>query len=190
MEGRISSRWNLLLLAALILTTLMGFLANYSDFAKTILKRRTPVQSVRVDSNEGYKLALPKILLQRGIYNESDFVNEKGVVPAYWGSTENDTDHTRRYGPCYAYRYKQDVDWETEIDNYNRTDVTLFNEGLIRGDDAQDLHGFCRPGFIIIGAGKAGTSSLYHYITSHPRVLGASQKQIHYFKVRILFVEN
>jgi hypothetical protein len=27
-------------------------------------------------------------------------------------------------------------------------------------------------------------SSLYHYLTSHPRVLPAKEKQIHYFKVR------
>ena len=26
-------------------------------------------------------------------------------------------------------------------------------------------------------------SSLYHYLTSHPRVLPAKEKQIHYFKV-------
>jgi len=40
----------------------------------------------------------------------------------------------------------------------------------------------CRPGFIIIGAGKCGTSSLYHYLVGHPRVLPAKEKQIHYFK--------
>lgn len=43
------------------------------------------------------------------------------------------------------------------------------------------LGGQCRPGFLIIGQGKCGTSSLYHYITGHPRVLPASEKQIHYF---------
>mmetsp|Transcript_11718 Transcript_11718/g.21316 ORF Transcript_11718/g.21316 Transcript_11718/m.21316 type:complete len:616 (-) Transcript_11718:150-1997(-) len=42
--------------------------------------------------------------------------------------------------------------------------------------------GYCRPGFIIIGAGKCGTSSLYHYLVGHDRVLPAVQKQIHYFK--------
>ena len=43
------------------------------------------------------------------------------------------------------------------------------------------LGGLCRPGFLIIGQGKCGTSSLYKYLTGHDRVLPASQKQIHYF---------
>lgn len=46
----------------------------------------------------------------------------------------------------------------------------------------ENLEGFCRPGFIIIGAGKCGTSSLYHYLVGHDRVLPAKEKQIHYFK--------
>merc|ERR1719203_1628053 len=43
------------------------------------------------------------------------------------------------------------------------------------------LGGLCRPGFLIIGQGKCGTSSLYHYLAGHPRVLPAKKKQIHYF---------
>ncbi|KAL7463830.1 hypothetical protein ACHAXS_004180 [Conticribra weissflogii] len=45
-----------------------------------------------------------------------------------------------------------------------------------------ELSGLCRPGFLIIGQGKCGTSSLYHYLIGHPRVLPASEKQIDYFK--------
>jgi hypothetical protein len=45
-----------------------------------------------------------------------------------------------------------------------------------------NLSGLCRPGFLIIGQAKCGTSSLYHYLTGHPRVLPASQKQLDYFK--------
>lgn len=44
------------------------------------------------------------------------------------------------------------------------------------------LANYCRPGFIIIGAGKCGTSSLYHYLVGHNRVAPSKQKQIHYFK--------
>lgn len=43
------------------------------------------------------------------------------------------------------------------------------------------LGGLCRPGFLIIGQGKCGTSSLYKYLTGHDRVMPAVQKQIHYF---------
>jgi len=37
------------------------------------------------------------------------------------------------------------------------------------------------PDFIIIGAQKAGTSSLYHYLAQHPFVAGAVRKEVHYF---------
>ncbi len=37
------------------------------------------------------------------------------------------------------------------------------------------------PDFIIIGAQRAGTTSLYRYLTEHPRVGGAWRKEVHYF---------
>ena len=41
--------------------------------------------------------------------------------------------------------------------------------------------GSCRPSFLIIGVGKCGTSSLYYYLVGHPKVVGASQKQLQWF---------
>ena len=37
------------------------------------------------------------------------------------------------------------------------------------------------PNFIIIGAMKAGTTSLYEYINQHPQVLPCAQKEVHFF---------
>lgn len=37
------------------------------------------------------------------------------------------------------------------------------------------------PDFVIIGAQKAGTSSLYAYLSKHPNVFAASRKEIHFF---------
>ncbi len=37
------------------------------------------------------------------------------------------------------------------------------------------------PDFIIIGAMKAGTTSLYEYISQHPQVLPCAQKEVHFF---------
>jgi hypothetical protein len=37
------------------------------------------------------------------------------------------------------------------------------------------------PNFIIIGAQKCGTSSLYQYLIQHPYILSARKKEIHYF---------
>ncbi|WP_256759521.1 sulfotransferase domain-containing protein [Cohnella sp. WQ 127256] len=37
------------------------------------------------------------------------------------------------------------------------------------------------PDFVIIGAQKAGTTSLYHYLNQHPVIAGAVVKEVHYF---------
>jgi hypothetical protein len=37
------------------------------------------------------------------------------------------------------------------------------------------------PDFVIIGAQKSGTSSLYRYLTQHPQVRESSVKEVHYF---------
>ena len=39
------------------------------------------------------------------------------------------------------------------------------------------------PDFLIIGAQKAGTGFLHHYLTEHPAILSAAQKEIHYFTI-------
>ena len=39
----------------------------------------------------------------------------------------------------------------------------------------------CLPHFVIIGAAKCGTGSLYQYISDHPNVIYAHTKEIHYF---------
>ena len=37
------------------------------------------------------------------------------------------------------------------------------------------------PGFLIIGAQRSGTSSLYAYVTRHPGIAAAANKEVHYF---------
>ncbi len=37
------------------------------------------------------------------------------------------------------------------------------------------------PDFVVIGAQKAGTTSLYAYLSTHPDIIPAAQKEIHYF---------
>jgi hypothetical protein len=39
------------------------------------------------------------------------------------------------------------------------------------------------PQFLIIGAPKAGTTSLYRYLAQHPQVLEARRKEVHYFDI-------
>lgn len=64
---------------------------------------------------------------------------------------------------------------------YNQTNQESSNN-LQQEEQLLNLENYCRPGFLIIGAGKCGTSSLYHYLTGHDRVVPSKQKQIHYFK--------
>ncbi|WP_412552915.1 sulfotransferase family protein [Shimia sp. MIT1388] len=37
------------------------------------------------------------------------------------------------------------------------------------------------PNMIVVGAGKAGTTSLHRYLSSHPRVFGTKEKELMYF---------
>lgn len=37
------------------------------------------------------------------------------------------------------------------------------------------------PDFVIVGAQKAGTTSLFHYLQQHPRIATPSSKEVHYF---------
>ena len=39
------------------------------------------------------------------------------------------------------------------------------------------------PDFVIIGAQKSGTSSLYHLLSQHPYIRPAVRKELHYFSV-------
>jgi hypothetical protein len=39
----------------------------------------------------------------------------------------------------------------------------------------------CRPSYLLIGADKCGTSSLYYYLQAHPQVTAARRKQVQFF---------
>lgn len=41
-----------------------------------------------------------------------------------------------------------------------------------------------RPHFLIIGAARSGTTSLYSYLVEHPRVVAAAKKELHFFDLR------
>ncbi|MFB2936406.1 sulfotransferase domain-containing protein [Aerosakkonemataceae cyanobacterium BLCC-F154] len=43
-----------------------------------------------------------------------------------------------------------------------------------------------QPDFIIIGAQKCGTTSLYQYLIQHPQILPASQKEVHFFDLNFV----
>lgn len=51
----------------------------------------------------------------------------------------------------------------------------------IRASATLHAHSGALPDFIIVGAQKAGTTSLYAYLSEHPQVLPSRTKEIHYF---------
>lgn len=74
---------------------------------------------------------------------------------------------------------------------------TLFNTtwcprrcscGTIGGNHIDGIDGssnvICFPHFLITGANKAGTSSLYHYLSYHPSIRSAGKKELHYWTFR------
>ncbi len=46
---------------------------------------------------------------------------------------------------------------------------------------------FSKPNFIIFGTVKGGTTSLYNYLTLHPSILPAIQKEVHFFNRNHIF---
>ena len=139
---------------------------------------------------------LPKILMKKGIYNSSDFENSIHVTPPYWNFSHSNPKESNTWGPCFIPEHTIHWnDFHLDDDSYNNSTKQLLRVPLkyrLREKTRKDWEGqagLCRPGFIILGAGKCGTSSLYHYLIGHPRVLPAAEKQIHYFKVSRIHIE-
>jgi hypothetical protein len=164
---------------AVILLTLYA-LSLFDEFPPSFISSPV-VEGIAIAGTNGVSPIVPQELLDHGIYNaSSDFENSIGIRPPFWDAPSNASSSSlETWGPCYPPHRK--VDWNYN-DNagggdddleYMRNKVSLF----------KSVEGGCRPGFLIIGAGKCGTSSLYHYLVGHPRVVPAYEKQIHYFKV-------
>lgn len=148
----------------------------------------------------------PEVLLESdGVYSVEDFKNPLGRSPRYWNDLLQTQDHNSstipHWGPCYEPKLSlNEDDWrrlilsskERESDNYVKYVLKDYDKEMSQNirnghntnteSKNKDLSGLCRPGFLIIGVGKCGTSSLYQYLVGHPRVLPAFRKQIHYFK--------
>lgn len=148
---------------------------------------------------ESSSCALPVSLLDKGVYDISkDFVNELGITPPYWGTQQQQQQQQQddssssetHWGPCFvddsikASSWKDQRNDDNDKNNHNIKFEYLHNPNDPKWPGPTRQDGTCRPGFIIIGAGKCGTSSLYHYLMGHPRVAPAYEKQIHYFIVR------
>jgi len=86
------------------------------------------------------------------------------------------------WGPCFPPSNYENVDWHSEMHALQTRNGTEIEYPDKPRSYQSNLDGMCRPGFLIVGAGKCGTSSLYHYLTGHDRVLEAKKKQVDYFR--------
>lgn len=181
--------WKGLFLLTLTVGVTLVYLAPSSWFETSWLHLpKHPLTTLRESSNGNGSgvdntmvntMGLPEILMNR-VYSEQDFKNEKGIVPSFWGKQDFNSS-LLTWGPCFPPNTK--VNWNKALQR-NVTDYhPITHQERTPYTDNNDLSDYCRPGFLIIGAGKCGTSSLYHYLTGHERVLPASEKQIHYFRV-------
>jgi hypothetical protein len=126
---------------------------------------------------------LPPDLMDDSVYNaEGDFRNTQGIAPTYWNcSTDGNCDSNQIWGPCYAPHGH--VHWKQEVATasaamgttkstsssaasmpphyfYNHDAQHKSSGGSVwnaHPSDPNDLANTCRPGFLIIGAGKCGT---------------------------------
>jgi hypothetical protein len=104
---------------------------------------------------------IPFELLSLGRYTSDDFANEAGVAPPFWKcssspcNTSSSTTSVR--GPCYVSSRAARIDWERQANLSSKLSPQYHTSSVSASTDASDLADYCRPGFIIIGAGKCGT---------------------------------
>ena len=115
-------------------------------------KNVTTPQRTDHDANNGHENVI-EMLRQVGVYNASDFINEIGIIPPYWinGSIPYHPVETKSepVGPCFLSNTRVRWNEPVEQNRYPPSGV-----GLNKNDWAN----YCLPGFLIIGAGKCGTS--------------------------------
>jgi hypothetical protein len=135
------------------------------------------------------QVTFPVELLQN-VYHKADFENKQLISPPYWEDANANAKTIKKglphMGPCYLPKMEQDwpslVEQNKHITSKKKIKYRDVFTNHPHGNTDNDLSGLCRPGFVIIGQGKCGTSSLYQYLVGHNRVLPAKDKQIHYFK--------
>ena len=173
-----SCRWCVSLLLALVGTLALFWWRNRSSdndtaiFGADSVLTALPFFHKPRDSRSREEVL--HLLQEKGIYDASDFKNEFDVVVPYWwdkfdssNSTNSPKHHTRipratttpQWGPCFAPH--EEVDWDKTIAENEQSSAPEYEKTIVARVNTlneEDLAGFCRPGFIIIGAGKCGTS--------------------------------
>ncbi|MGL5193345.1 MAG: hypothetical protein ACRC8Y_07045, partial [Chroococcales cyanobacterium] len=87
-----------------------------------------------------------------------------------------------------AYRYLGEGDVATQGQSQHARTILHQSYRAILEPDYPELinHAWIQrrnhpPNFLIIGVWKCGTTSLYHYLSQHPKILPTLAKELHYF---------
>lgn len=105
---------------------------------------------------------IPSELLSLGLYTCDDFTNDAGVAPPFWklssvSPCSTNSSATKVRSPCYVPSRSGRVDWKSQANLSSHLSPRYHTSPISASTDARDLADYCRPGFIIIGAGKCGT---------------------------------
>lgn len=112
--------------------------------------------------NKHKKYEVLDMLVDEGVYESTNFENEAGVIPPFWDENSTsickpDETTTIEVGPCFGSH--QTVDWQKQISHQQDPKYPALMTGTAANlKNKNDWAGHCRPGFLIIGAGKCGTS--------------------------------
>ena len=152
------------LVAASLAITVYYCLSHYGLISKLTAGRNDNV-NVATASEKG-TIVPPELL--GVVYNTTDFVNSHNIRPPFWGCESCSPRHNtwaRRniWGPCYPQHGP--VKWSEEVAHYKTHQPSYMKnknlgtkgKGKHKAPDRTDLANLCRPGFLIIGAGKCGT---------------------------------
>ena len=151
------------------------------DYEWVTLLRHYSSQRIHSKVNKDYNSGTTAFswIIETFYNQDTDFQNNLGVHVPYWenikdGINKEDNYSSSFQGPCYP-----SVHWNKEMggswrqqNNGNIHMLTYPKKHLflLKNNSNNSIYdGLCRPGFLIIGAGKCGTSSLYHYLTLHDR---------------------
>lgn len=152
MTARTCPRWALYLacLVSAVFVTLL-YVGQSSEFVRSSVKSiGIKIQgSASVDVGGTVPAALINL-----VYNETDFVNEQDIIPPYWDCLLGKCNSSQIWGPCYPPH--KNVNWAKQVEKY-RSRPPHYQKKEPVSLDSSDLSGYCKPGFLIIGAGKCGT---------------------------------
>ena len=150
------SKWFLattFVLLLLFIGTWQSYLTEESTFRFVAWNGHGGASNGTVSQGTAHGVNVMELLIRNGVYNTTDFMNEGGIIPPYWinGSIPFHPIETisESVGPCFLSNHP--VHWNDPIE---RNRYPTSGMGL----NAKDWANYCLPGFLIIGAGKCGTS--------------------------------